>query len=204
MLWVAALILTDVTVQTQQPISWLVVHPRTLWPREADLVGWLADNLDQLAACLGVQRLRYIGREMVIGGRWSHDTWYGREHDFSEMRLDLVVQDEHGRLVVVEAQIDPPDHEHLGKLLTYTQTVRADLAVWLVADIEPAFDLGHLNTLAEQEIVFAGRRRFAVVAASVESDPRPGPLADDEPVRPRLRRVELRDSSLVTTTSLVS
>lgn len=155
-------------------------------------MGWLAGHLDQLAACVGVEHLQLVGREMVIAERCRRDdASYGREHTFSEMRLDLAARDEHGRLVILEAQIGPPDHEHLGKLLTYTQIVRAQLAVWLVADLEPAFDVGYLNTLAEQEMLFAGGRRFAVVAATVESDPRPGPLADDEPVHPRLRRIEL-------------
>jgi hypothetical protein len=80
------------------------------------------------------------------------------------MRLDLVAKDEQGRMVIVEAQFGPPDHDHIGKLLTYTQRVRPYLAVWLVADMEPAFAVSFLNTLAEQEVMFDGRRRFRMMS----------------------------------------
>jgi hypothetical protein len=38
-----------------------VINPRRRWRREADFTGWLAGNLDQLASCLGLQRLRTVG-----------------------------------------------------------------------------------------------------------------------------------------------
>ena len=177
---------------TAQLLQRRVWHPRLLWRRETDLVRWLAEHLDQLSDCLGVDRLEFVGRELVIGERSDRNTSYGRRHPFSQMRLDLAATDEDGRMVVIEAQFGPPDYDHLGKLLTYAQTVDAYLAVWLVADMHPEFDIGHLNTLAEQKALFAGRRNFAVVAVTVASDLRPGPIADDEPVRPWLHRVPLR------------
>jgi hypothetical protein len=180
---------------TTQLLQRRIWHPRLLWRRETDLVRWMATHLDQLSGCLGVDRLECIGREMVIGERSDRYTPYGRRHLFSEMRLDLAATDGQGRLVVVEAQFGPPDYDHMGKLLTYAQTVDAYLAVWLVADMHPEFDIGLLNTLAEQEALFAGRRHFAVVAVTVASDLYPGPIADDEPVRPWLHRISLHGDS---------
>lgn len=133
---------------------------------------------------------------MVIGELCQRESrHYGRRHSYSEIRVDLAAKDEHGQLVIVEAQFGPPGHEHLGKLMTYAQVVQASLAVWLVADVDPTFDVGHLNTLAEQDAEFAGRRRYAVVVMTVDSVSRPGPLADDEPVLPRLHHVPLHEPS---------
>ena len=176
---------------TTQLLQRRIWHPRLLWRRESDLVRWLAEHLDQLADCLGIDRLEFVGRETAIGERCDRDRSYGRRHPYSEMRLDLAATDERGRLVVIEAQFGPADHDHLGKLLNYAQTVGAHLAVWLVADLDPEFDIGFLNTLAEMEEKFAGSRHFAVVAVTVASEQRPGPLADDEPVRPWLHHIPL-------------
>ncbi|MEY9837981.1 hypothetical protein [Streptacidiphilus sp. EB103A] len=45
--------------------------------------------------------------------------------------------------------------------------------------------------LAEINEVFAGRRQFHAVAVTLESDRQPEPPAEDQSMRPRLRRVDL-------------
>ena len=79
---------------TTQLLQRRVWHPRLLWPRESDLVGWLAEHLDQLADCLGIDRLEFVGRETAIGERCDRERSYGRRHPYSEMRLDLAATDE--------------------------------------------------------------------------------------------------------------
>jgi hypothetical protein len=175
-----------------EPDCYQVMNPRLRWRREADFTGWLAGNLDQLASCLGVQRLHDHSRESVIGERWTAPGRRGYEQTVGGMRLDLAARDDRGRLVVIEAQFGPADHDHLGKLITYACTVEASLAVWVVADTDPVFYAEHLVALAELNSVFAGRREFCVVAATVESTPTPVPPTPDTPCSPRLRRIDLQ------------
>jgi hypothetical protein len=182
----------------------VISHPRTLWPREADLTGWLAEHLDQLATCLGLRRLDLAGREVVLGERWTGTYRPHRPGGYSQreqivggMRVDLAARDEDGRLVVVEAQFGPADHGHLGQLVTYASATRADLAVWLVADLDPVFAGEHVSVLAEFNRLFAGSRRFCVVAATLESASSPVPLTGDVPARPRLRLLDLQTGAFV-------
>jgi hypothetical protein len=173
-----------------------IVHPRRLWPREADFTNWLAANLDSLATCLDVQRLEYAGREVVIGERWEVPIWpHGRERTVGGMRVDLAARDDQGRLVLVETQIGMANHAHLGQLITYGATVAADLAVWVVAGLDPEFAADHLAALAELNEVFAGRRTFCVIAVTVESQQSPAHRVEHALAYPRLRRIDLRSQT---------
>jgi hypothetical protein len=80
--------------------------------------------------------------------------------------------------------------------VTYAHAARADVAVWVVADTDPLFYAEHLTALAELNEVFAGRRQFCVVAVTLESELCPAPPAADEPLLPRLRRVDLHSGRL--------
>ena len=181
----------DVAVP-RAPGSYIVGHPRRLWPREADFTGWLADNLELLAPHLGVRRLECTGREVVIGERWIAPGRNGREQIVGGMRLDVAARDDRGRLVIVEAQIGQADHQHLGQLVTYASAASAHLAVWVVADVEPVFSADHLAALVELNEALAGRREFHVVAVTVESAPGPLLTEAEVPLSPRLRRIDLR------------
>lgn len=164
---------------------WISGDPRQLWPLETThLHPWLVDNLDALARCLGLERLEITGREVQIGTqRLDEDRWVGG------MRVDVDARDERGRRVVVEAQLGP-DHGHLGQLLVYAHGAEADLAVWLIAHHEPSLHGEQLELLAELNALYAGRREFAVVGLTVESEHRPTRIEDD-PLLPRLRRTDL-------------
>ncbi|MFF7098498.1 hypothetical protein ACFY9A_39985 [Streptomyces rubradiris] len=130
--------------------SWrTVADPRVLWPQEvADFHPWVIGALDQLAECLGMQRLECVGREVPVGERWTHTDRCGRERVVGGVRPDITARDESGRLVVIEAQFGPADHKHLGQLLTYGSATGADFVVWVVADIDPAFGADHLKTVS--------------------------------------------------------
>ncbi|MGW0827028.1 hypothetical protein [Streptomyces sp. NPDC002845] len=169
-----------------------VADPRVLWPREvADFHPWLIGNLDRLAPLVGVERLEYVGRETPVGERWTHTDRRGRDRLVGGIRPDVTARDESGRLVVIEAQFGPADHQHLGQLVTYGRATQAAIVAWVVADFDPVFSADHLDALAELNEVLAGRRRFAVVAVTVESDPSPVPPAADAALIPRFHGVDL-------------
>lgn len=95
------------------------LDPRAVWAHEAlDFTPWLATNLDQLGEALGMD-LELQQREAAVG-------------DFS---LDLLAKDlGTGRTVIVENQITPTDHDHLGKLLTYAAGFDAETVVWVARE----------------------------------------------------------------------
>ena len=89
---------------------------RDAWPDEArDLTPWLAENLDLLAEAVGLD-LEPEGTELSVGS-------------FS---ADIVATEQGtGRRIVIENQLEPTDHTHLGQLLTYAAGVDAAALVWL-------------------------------------------------------------------------
>jgi len=94
------------------------VKLREIWPHEEkDFTTWLARNIEVLGEALGVG-LSDARREQAVG-------------PFS---VDLTATDDYGRPVVIENQLGPSDHDHLGKLLTYMTNRDAKTAVWVAAD----------------------------------------------------------------------
>jgi hypothetical protein len=94
---------------------------REVWPHEAtDFTVWLQDNLDVLNEVLDV--------ELVSAER---------EQSAGAFSVDLVAEDDSGRSVVIENQLEKTDHDHLGKLLTYLAAFEADRAIWITADPRP-------------------------------------------------------------------
>src|SRR3989304_5844504 len=79
------------------------VSLRNAFPNEArDLTPWLADKIDALGERLDLN-LSIEQREKAVG----------------DFQVDLLCQDDQGRKVIVENQLEETDHDHLGKLLTY-------------------------------------------------------------------------------------
>jgi hypothetical protein len=93
--------------------------PRALWPSEArDFTPWLSDHLDQLGAAIGME-LELVRRESDAG-------------DFS---IDILARDlGRDRFVVIENQLTPTDHSHLGQSITYAAHADAVAVVWVCSD----------------------------------------------------------------------
>ena len=94
------------------------VDPATVWASEpGDFVPWLeaSENLRCLGDALGLD-LEPVGREVPVG----------------RFRADFVCRDRRtDSTVVIEAQLGPSDHSHLGQLLTYSEGLQAEVVVWL-------------------------------------------------------------------------
>ncbi len=104
------------------------VDLRLLWPHEAlNFTRWLAQNLAVPGDALGLD-LELRGQEAPVGS-------------FS---LDLLAHDlGRDRAVIIENQLGPTDHDHLGKLLTYAAGHDAAVAVW----VAPVFREEHRQAL---------------------------------------------------------
>jgi len=94
---------------------------REVWRHEAhNLTVWLEDNIDVLTDVL----------DFTISS-------VEREHAAGAFSVDLVGEDESGKTVVIENQLERSNHDHLGKLITYVAFTDARAAVWIVSEPRP-------------------------------------------------------------------
>lgn len=98
------------------PIGKLTRVPlREVWKHEAlDFTRWLEQNLDVLNDHLDVP---------VVSA--------DREQSTGSFSVDLLAEDESGRTVVIENQLERTNHDHFGKLITYLAAFDADVAIWI-------------------------------------------------------------------------
>ena len=86
----------------------LVWHNETI-----DFTPWLQQNIDLLSESLGLD-IQLVEREVSVGA-------------FS---VDLVGQETgSGRAVIIENQLERTNHDHLGKLLTYSAGKNGDVII---------------------------------------------------------------------------
>jgi hypothetical protein len=134
----------------QHPVGRIEQVPlREVWAHEAhSLTPWLLDNADLLAEALGID-LELTANEHAVG----------------KFSLDLIGRDlTNDCVLIVENQLTPSDHDHLGKLITYTAGTDAKTVVWLA----PSFRDEHrqalelLNDLGGDQVRF-----FAIELAAI-------------------------------------
>ena len=117
--------------------------PREVWKSEsADFTPWLAENLDHLSEILGLE-LEPAPREAACG-------------DFS---VDIVARDlGRDRMVIIENQLEPTDHTHLGQIITYAAGLDASVVIWISRQFreEHRQALDWLNRLHEGRTEFFG------------------------------------------------
>lgn len=95
---------------------------RELWSHEArDFTTWLSENLDLLGEALGIPQLALVQREAAAG----------------VFSADILADDGHDRLIVIENQLESTNHDHLGKLITYLSNLDAKVAVWVTSSPRP-------------------------------------------------------------------
>ncbi len=91
---------------------------RDVWRHEAhNFTTWLEQNLDVLNEILDIN-LSNAEREKNAGS----------------FNVDLVAEDENGNAVIIENQLEKSDHDHLGKVITYSSNIGAKTAIWVVSD----------------------------------------------------------------------
>lgn len=100
-------------------LSKLVQIPlRDVWKHEAlDFTQWLAlpENIEHLSDAIGVD---IINTQTEVG--------------VGQFHVDILAEDESGRKIVIENQLEPTNHDHLGKIITYASGLQAEVIVWIV------------------------------------------------------------------------
>ena len=119
------------------------VDIRNLWKHEQyDFSNWLAkeENIEYLNNILGLT-LVDIDKEVYVGG----------------YRCDLVAKDETTNTkVIIENQLEPTNHDHLGKIITYASGLGASVIVWIVKEAreEHRSALEWLNNITNDAVNF--------------------------------------------------
>jgi len=124
------------------------VNLREAWMNEArDFTPWLAQelNLKLLMDTIGLEDFEFDSIERKIGA--------------GAYRADIVCRDTvSDSLILIENQLEPTDHLHLGQILTYAAGLKAVTVVWVAAkftdDHRAALDW--LNDVTDENINFFG------------------------------------------------
>ena len=118
---------------------------REVWPDEArNFTPWLADNLDVLEKTLDIGLELERVEEMV-----------------GQFKADIICKntdDPAARRVLIENQLEPTDHNHLGQLITYAAGLEAVTIVWIAEKFreEHRAAIDWLNETTGEGIFFFG------------------------------------------------
>ncbi len=113
---------------------------RTAFKSESgDFTAWMEENIDALSDRIGL-KLEVLERETKVG----------------DFRVDLLCQDEFGRRVIVENQLERSDHSHLGQVLTYMVNLDAKIAIWITPEPRQEHEkvIDWLNEVTPDDISF--------------------------------------------------
>lgn len=119
------------------------VDLRKAWKHEAlDFTNWLAleENLSILSDEIGIG-LQLIQTEASVG----------------KFNVDILAEEENtGRKVVIENQLELTDHTHLGQVITYASGYDAEIIIWIVKDVrdEHKQAIDWLNEHTDEKINF--------------------------------------------------
>ena len=98
------------------------IELREIWRHEAlDFTRWLAkkENIALLSKEIGID-IEVIETEMSVG----------------RYNVDIFARDiESNKKIVIENQLENTNHDHLGKMLVYAAGLDADIAIWVVKDV---------------------------------------------------------------------
>lgn len=119
------------------------VDIRTVWKHEQyDFSKWLSlpENIQELSDTIGLS-LTDIETEKFVGG----------------YRCDIICKDEiTGKNVLIENQLEPSNHDHLGKIITYASGLDAAVVIWIVQEAreEHASAIEWLNKHTDDDLAF--------------------------------------------------
>ena len=98
------------------------VELRDIWKHEAlDFTKWLAkeENIALLSKELGID-IEVLETEMNVG----------------RYNVDIFAKDSQSdRKIIIENQLENTNHDHLGKVLVYSAGLDANIAIWIVKDV---------------------------------------------------------------------
>lgn len=116
---------------------------RKVWQHEQyDFSNWLSkdDNINQLGDTLNLS-LTDVETEKFVGS----------------YRCDIICKDEiTGKNVLIENQLEPTNHDHLGKIITYASGLDASVIIWIVeaAKEEHSSAIEWLNKHTDGDVSF--------------------------------------------------
>lgn len=119
------------------------VDLRKAWKNEAlDFTSWLAldENLQLLGDAIGID-LKLQKTEAGVG----------------KFSVDILAEEENtGKVIIIENQLEITNHDHLGKLITYASGYDAKIVIWIVADIREEHEraVDWLNEHSDEEISY--------------------------------------------------
>lgn len=94
------------------------IHLRDVWKHEAlDFTQWLAlpENIELLSETIGMS---IIDTQTEVG--------------VGQFHVDILAEDDNGKKIVIENQLEPTNHDHLGKIITYAAGLQAEVIIWIV------------------------------------------------------------------------
>jgi hypothetical protein len=98
------------------------VDLRQAWKHEAtDFTNWLAkdENLSILSNEIGIN-IKLLETEASVGN----------------FNVDILAEEENtGKKIVIENQLEVTNHDHLGKIITYASGHDAEIIIWVVKDV---------------------------------------------------------------------
>ena len=98
------------------------VELRKAWAHEAaDFTTWLsqAENLELLSDEIGIE-IKLLQTEASVG----------------RFNVDIFAEEENtGRKIVIENQLESTNHDHLGKIITYASGLDAEIIIWIVKNV---------------------------------------------------------------------
>jgi hypothetical protein len=116
---------------------------RKVWLHEAiDFTNWLAldENLKLLSDEIGIE-IKLLQTEAQVG----------------KFSADILAEEENtGRKVIIENQLEATNHDHLGKIITYASGYDAEIVIWIVESTreEHVRAIDWLNEHMNEEINF--------------------------------------------------
>lgn len=119
------------------------VELRNAWNHEAsDFTNWLAEeeNLHLLSDEIGID-IKLIQTEANVG----------------KFNVDILAEEENtGNKIVIENQLEPTNHDHLGKIITYASGYEANIVIWIVKEAreEHRQAIDWLNEHTDEDLSF--------------------------------------------------